>query len=354
MTKQPVLEPLPYPIYFVRNDPELCEALAPVTEMPLFEDFYRPEWGGSSSWIVQTYLQLKCRGLDVRLVAQFVPGAICVVSREELMKRRLLQGLPFRSYVVVCQQDRPRPFICDHRIVQNRLNILDSRDHYMPHWTQPDLRSRHPVRGSRVENVVFKGRWYYLPEPYKNSNFVERLKSLGFTFITTADYEVNLQDWSDYSEADVLLALRQRSDLYLESKPPTKLMNAWMAGCPALLGPEPAYQELRKSELDYLEVDSPEDVIHALQRLRSNPALYQAMVENGRLRAEEFTADQTALRWRNLLAADIAAGYEQWQNQSFAWKLAARPGRFTYQMLLQEQERRRFNRLTGRNTSGMH
>uniref|UniRef100_A0A832M306 Glycosyltransferase family 1 protein n=1 Tax=Oscillatoriales cyanobacterium SpSt-402 TaxID=2282168 RepID=A0A832M306_9CYAN len=349
MRSNSALAPLPYPVYFVRNDPALCEALADVSTMPPFEQFYRPESGGSSSWIVQTYLQLKCRGLDVHLVSHFVPGAICVVSREELMKRQLLKRcLPFNCYLVVCQQDRPRPSICEHRIVQNRVNVLSENDHFMPHWCQPDLKARSPERGDRVETIAFKGRWYYLPEPYKGEHFIAQLNALGYQFSTDADHRVNLSDWTDYSETDVLLAVRDRSSLYLESKPPTKLINAWLAGCPALLGPEPAYQELRQSELDYIEVCSPEEVLHALHRLRSEPGLYQAMVENGWQRAKDFTPNAIALLWRNLLAGTISTRYERWLHQSLVRRVLGRPLQFGYRLVEQEQERRRFNVLTGR------
>ncbi|MDX2244401.1 MAG: hypothetical protein NW224_27315 [Leptolyngbyaceae cyanobacterium bins.302] len=343
-----MLAPLPHPVYFVRNDPALCERFANVSQMPPFEEFYRAEWGGSSSWIVQTYLQLKGRGLDVHLVPHYVPDTICVVSREELMKRRLFKSLPFKSYLVVCQQDRPRPFICEHRIVQNQLNVLTSRDHYLPHWSQPDLKVRDPARGDRVQNLVFKGRWYYLPEEYKSSEFVNQLDAIGIQFTTDADYNVDLQSWTDYSNADALLAVRQRSDLYLESKPPTKLINAWMAGCPALLGSEPAYQELRRSELDYIEVNSPQDAIQALQQLKNNPNLYRAMIENGWQRAKSFNPDAIALLWRDLLSEPVAIGYEQWRQQLIPWKVLGRPLQFSLRLIQQEQERRHFNQVTGR------
>ena len=348
MNTYPTLAPLPHPVYFVRNDSALCEQFQTVTEMPAFADYYRPEWGGSSSWIVQTYLQLKLRGLDVHLVDRYVRDRICVVSREELMQRSLWQGLPFNSYLVVCQQDRPRPEICAHRIVQNSLNILAPTDHLMQYWVQPELRSRHPERGTQVNTLAFKGRWYYLPEAFKNSEFVSQLTSLGFTFSTLPDYQVSLSDWSEFSETDVVLAIRYSSREYLESKPASKLINAWFAGCPALLGAEPAYQALRKSDLDYIEVHTPEDVIAALQKLRDNPGLYQAMVENGWMRSQEFTPDQLSFNWRNLLANDVSTGYAEWLGRSPIWKLTGRPLQFGYRMIQQETERRRFNTVTGR------
>lgn len=343
-----MFSPLPYPVYFVRNDPELCATLSNLDKMPPFEEFYRAEWGGSSSWIVQTYLQLKGRGLDVRLVSHFVPGAICVVSREELMKRQLLKCLPFQSYLIVCQQDRPRPYICQHRIVQNQLNVLTDRDHFLPHWSQPDLQVRDPARSDRIENLVFKGRWYYLPNEYKTPEFAAQLHAIGIHFKTTPDYQVDLQEWTDYQTADVLLAVRQKADLYLESKPPTKLINAWMAGCPALLGPEPAYQALRQSELDYIEVNSPEQVIQALQRLQANPQLYRAMIEHGWQRSQAFTSEQIASQWYQVLSGPVAHGYEQWQQCSTMWRWFAHPTQFGYQLVRQERERRSFNHITGR------
>lgn len=348
MNTYSTLAPLPYPVYFVRNDPALCEQLQTVTEMPPFADYYRPEWGGSSSWIVQTYLQLTLRGLDVHLVDCYIPDRICVVSREELMQRSLWQGLPLNSYLVVCQQDRPRPEICAHRIVQNSLNILTPTDHLMQYWVQPELRSRHLDRGTQVSTLAFKGRWYYLPEAFKNSEFVSQLTSLGFTFSTLPDYEVSLADWSEFSDTDVVLAIRYSNREYLESKPASKLINAWFAGCPALLGSESAYQALRKSKLDYIEVHNPEDVIAALQNLRDNPNLYQAMVENGWKRSQEFTPDQLSLNWRNLLGGSVSTGYAEWLGRSPIWKLAGRPLQFGYRMIQQEIERRRFNTVTGR------
>jgi len=342
------LESLPYPVYFVRNDPELCESLAAVTQMPPFEQFYRPELGGTSSWIVQTYLQLKCRGLDVHLVPHYVPGAICVVSREELMKSTLLKTLPFRSYVVVCQQDRPRPAICEQRIVQNRLNIHTKLDHYLPHWVQPELKPRNLDRQTKIQTLVFKGRWYYMPADYKTPGFIKALENLGVSYTVTPDYAVNLNDWSDYSEADLLLAVRHRSNLYLESKPPTKLINAWLAGCPALLGPEPAYQNLRQSELDYIEINSPDDVLAALHQLQADPDLYWAMIENGWERSQAFLPSRTATLWRDLLAGPIATGYEHWRHQPWLWQTLGRPAHFALRLIKQELERRHFNKLTGR------
>jgi hypothetical protein len=90
-------------------------------------------------------------------------------------------------------------------------------------------------------------------------------------------------------------------------KPGTKLYNAWLAGVPAVLGPEPAFRELRRHELDYLEVTSVEEALAAIDRLRSDPALYRAMVDHGRERARDFSVEAILDRWTDLLWERVPA-----------------------------------------------
>src|SRR5436309_1927650 len=84
---------------------------------------------------------------------------------------------------------------------------------------------------------------------------------------------------------DAVLVLAVRPEGRSTNKPASKLVNAWLAGVPALLGPEIAYRELRRSELDYCEVSSLAEAQAAVDRLLGDPGLYNAMVENGRARA---------------------------------------------------------------------
>jgi len=84
-------------------------------------------------------------------------------------------------------------------------------------------------------------------------------------------------------------------------KPASKLYNAWRAGVPALLGPEPAFRELRCDPLDYFEVRSVPDVLTAIDRLRADPTLYRRMVDHGRARAVEFSPEAVLAQWADLL-----------------------------------------------------
>ena len=102
-----------------------------------------------------------------------------------------------------------------------------------------------------------------------------------------------------------MLAVRpEASDLYIH-KPASKLINAWLAGVPALLGPEYAFRELRRSSLDYFEVSSLEDAIAAVKALSTDPQLYRAMVANGLERAKDFETDRIVELWVRALFEEI-------------------------------------------------
>lgn len=341
---QSQLPPLPHPVYFVLREgvwDDLITENLPTDQLPPpIEDVYQRFRNAADAWGAQTYIQLKRRGLNVFLVPDFVPNQICVVTYDHLA----LRALPYSSYVVCCKHDRGRPEICEQRIVQNQLDILNAAtDHLMPVWPQPCLKPRDPARQSRVENLVFKGRMIYLATPFRSTEFIADLEALGIQLQVSPDnLEAAYQFWTDYSTADVVIAVRNCTDYDLSIKPPSKLVNAWLAGTPAILGPEPAFQALRQSELDYFEVRQPEEAIAALRRLQDEPGLYQAMVENGRRRAQDFTADRLAERWRDLLAGPIAAGYEQWMQQSLLEQQIGRPLQFGVRCVQHKLERRKF------------
>ena len=113
--------------------------------------------------------------------------------------------------------------------------------------------------------------------------------------------------WNDYSTTDVIVALRPPELWAARSKPAAKLQNAWAAGTPAVLSPERAYEELRRSKLDYLEARSGAEVADAVRMLRSNPSLYRAMVLNGEERAREYHPDRLVTRWIDALWEEVPA-----------------------------------------------
>jgi hypothetical protein len=111
---------------------------------------------------------------------------------------------------------------------------------------------------------------------------------------------------------DVIIGVRNFGTKPFFHKPFTKLINAWRAGVPAILSPDSAYQLLRKSELDYIEVKSQAELVEALKRLKQDKHLIEAMVTNGLLRAKELDNSDIAMKWRNLLDEVAPQALRQW------------------------------------------
>jgi Glycosyl transferases group 1 len=334
------LKPFPYPIYFVNINSRKWQDLLTHSELPDdLESVYQRCVLGDDIWSTQLYVHLKQKGLNVHLVDRLIPGKICVVPYHFLM----IKHLPFRSYVVAVQTDCARPEICEQRVSLNELCVWTKNDRWTPHLPNPLLQPRDRSRGATLENLDFKGGLCNIAKPFLDPHFDQQLRALGIRFKFTEDNpQLPVGEWGDYRQTDVVIAVRNATFPDLRVKPAVKLINAWMAGCPAILGPEPGYQSLRRSDLDFIEVRSPNEAIAALKRLKNDPALYSAMVENGLERAQQFTTEQQVIYWHGLLSSWITPGYEQWRRQSALQKIVGRPLQFIGRALEHKRQIKRY------------
>ena len=325
------LPPLKYPVYFVSKELHRFRDLIERGEIlsNSIEAFKRCI-SGADIWSVQSYILLKQRGLDVYLVDHYVPSQICVVPHNYLM----IRDMPYNSFVVACRTDSPRPAICEMQSVMNKLAVLGPNDHFLPHWPQPIMIPRDKTRGARVENLDFKGHPRNLIKPFKTQEFLHSLHGIGVQFLFERELnqppEPHNQylSWADYSQSDVILAVRNLTEYDFGLKPAVKLVNAWLAGVPALLGPEPAYQDLRKSELDYIEVTTADEVLRELQRLQRNPDLYQAMIKNGQERFKECSTEVVAQAWWEFFNKLVNPSFEHWRTRGPLKRVLGRPLKF--------------------------
>ena len=81
---------------------------------------------------------------------------------------------------------------------------------------------------------------------------------------------------------------------------------------PAVLGRESAYRSERQSALDYIEVASPEEAVAAVEMLQGDRNLRRAMIENGRIRAQETGNAQIVGQWRHFLTKVAVPAYYRW------------------------------------------
>ncbi|HEX5761483.1 MAG TPA: glycosyltransferase, partial [Thermoanaerobaculia bacterium] len=268
---------------------------------------------GERIWVLQAYLRLARAGFPVRLAA--VPPAVGLVVFHAKHERALLAAGGGRGGAVLVgiRADNRQPLAADFEILQNGRFADGRRRFALPHWPQPGLVPRDPARGARLVRAAYKGFDANLHLDLRGAGWRDFLAARGVEWVVdsaafagAATDELPL-DWPDYRTLDLVVAVRPPERSLWRSKPASKLVNAWLAGVPALLGPEVAYRELRRSPLDYLEVASRAEAEAAVDRLRADPALYRAMVANGRERGAERTAEAVLPLWAELLLEELPA-----------------------------------------------
>jgi len=261
-------------------------------------------------WILQTFVQLRAAGAPVQLVERPPDSGLVVTHADDF--GRLLAEAPFPGHllIVVARSDRPPQPLADFSIVQNPADA-DDYQFFIPSWLQPGLVPRRADRGSTVETVAYIGSINELDPELAAPAWVETLRARGLRWESRtivfggSDQRYQQHRWNDYATTDVVVALRPADAWNARSKPAAKLQNAWVAGVPAILSPESQYRHIRRSPLDYIEARSAADVLSALDRLRADSDLYNAMVRNGLERGREFHTDCMVRRWREVLWGEI-------------------------------------------------
>jgi hypothetical protein len=257
-------------------------------------------------WIVQAYARLRRRGHAVTLGNEVPARGFVIYHKEEhkLVLARTPRG--GKPVLVTVRADFRSADSADFEIVQNGYFADGCRQFFIPLWPQPGLIARNPARGDRVERIAFKGNLDNVLSDLRSDEFKQRLASEGMVYELDAANTFDIrepmqQHWHDYSEVDVVLALRPSGSRDHTHKPATKLYNAWIAGTPAILNSDYAYRELRQGPLDYLEASNAEQAFAALCRLKREPELFRAMVENGRRRGAAFSPAALVQQWEHLL-----------------------------------------------------
>jgi hypothetical protein len=265
----------------------------------------------SNEWTLQTYLWLRKKGYAVDLSEDVPKAGIVVVGPGTGMARKFIGRYKTArrevAVVTICA-DSARSFISDVDVMQNGYYADEKRTFFIPFWPQPGLLPRHAARGHTLEHVVYKGAAGNLHPDFSSPAWRQFLQGRGLTWVvedTPAGTAACSTGWHDYTHVDVILAARPQFGKPYYNKPASKLINAWHAGVPALLGPEFPFRELRRSERDYIEIASVEDAMVGIQRLIDHPEWYLQMVENGKRRARAFTHDRITELWADVLFEQV-------------------------------------------------
>jgi hypothetical protein len=261
--------------------------------------------------VLRTYCHLVERGLPVTISVRAPRSGVVVVHADNLplLLSKLHGGK--RPIIVSARGDRPAQYHADFEVVQNPDAAIPQRCFFIPVWPQPGLVPRDSSRGAKISQIAFKGFRRELNEDFRSPDWADFLRQRDIAWALDEAVPNKRQTdftglaWHDFSQTDLILAVRREIGDAQLRKPPTKLVNAWAAGVPAILGPESAYRAARKSPLDYVEVSSLAEACRAVDELRADPGRYLAMVENGRNRAREFSAGRVGRDWETLLFSTV-------------------------------------------------
>lgn len=279
------------------------------------------EWhsvGGSSEGAVySTMVGLRDYGLDIRFVSEWPSEGVVIAHSRNLPKRRPSN---WEQYYIICWQiDHPRCDYANMHIVSNKSMLKDAGISFYDKLLYPGPRfilhflpelsliPRDINRGLQFSNIAYLGEPKNLMPDFRTARWQERVNALGLNF-----YIIDQPRFmGDYRSFDCVLAVRP-TEQQIHQKPPSKLWNAWRAGVPAILGPEPGFQDYRKSELDYIEVNNAEEALQALVRLRDDPELRCAMIENGFKRMSECSVDAIINQWKDFIEGPLQKIVNDW------------------------------------------
>ncbi|MCG6873441.1 MAG: hypothetical protein LJE84_14260, partial [Gammaproteobacteria bacterium] len=189
---------------------------------------------GQMAWTLHTFICLRERGLACRLTRE-IPERGIIIAHRDAFPAALR---PSRRQLFVCLKAdrRQHPFAQVHVVANSsdmsgrNLSFADrllfpGQRHFLPHWQQPGLRPRSPARGDRFENTAFVGHPWNLAPELRDAAWKERLRALGLNWRM-----VPPEEWNDFNDIDVIVAIRSFSKTDFFWKPAQKLYNAWAAG----------------------------------------------------------------------------------------------------------------------------
>ncbi|MFY9510538.1 MAG: glycosyltransferase [Rubrivivax sp.] len=263
---------------------------------------------GPACWIVQTFLHLHSRGYACRLTQDRPSNGVVITHYDDMPAAREERGSAYWVCVLADRQN-VHPFANFH-VLQNPYQTLRTRQPaaHVLHWKQPGIVPRSLSRGELFTNVRFFGERISLAAEFSEPDFEQWCDREGFVFQV-----VPRDRWHDYGDCDAVVGVRNLPSDWVHDKPPSKLVNAWNAGVPAILGRESSFRGLGKPGESYLEASTMEDVKRHLLTLRDDPQRRQAIVHAGSTCTGSASDEAVAQMWINCIDQQIKPRAERWQ-----------------------------------------
>ena len=279
------------------------------------------EGGKSASvqaWVFQTWAELG-NSVDTALVTE-LPSSGAIITLSNLLPKGF-RASSDQFVAAVVADFLPHPGA--------QLQIVQNAEHaqrlpgsvFMPHWPQPNLIARDPSRGDRFEKAAFFGDSSNLLPELADPRFAARLQNEAGIRLEIRGAE----QWHDYSDVDLVLAIRDFSRARHLHKPATKLYNAWLACVPLIGGGDSAYAAEARAGSDYLSAHSAEECIRLVKQLRDHPTLRHSIVKSGQKNRRHDLATPSGscgwifVRWNYQGGFSSGGGRIAWERACSGW-----------------------------------
>lgn len=270
--------------------------------------------------IMPTYVHLKNSGFPCTLVKELPNSGIVIAHRDCLEPGGYLRPHP-DIFLIALQSNRYPNAYANLHLVQSSCHQKQIHNSYvLPPWPTPEIKPRLDHLGDRFEHIAYIGHLDDLAIGLKHHSFCQQLQALDLTWQTLIHFEAR----ADYRNIDAIVALNHLTEVPYPTgfQNARKLYDAWIAGVPIILGNDCVYQEHCQSQLDYMTVDvalkrtsdnPSEPVIAALSQLKNQATLRQAMVTQGKKRAQEIELTPLVKQWSIFFETVAMPAYYQWK-----------------------------------------
>jgi len=292
-----------------------------------YADF--PRWGEVAAWdpdedpwrfgntteshaILELFVRLRQRGhlvtLGPKVPARSTGVAVLLGRLQESPGRvPVFAGRSIRHPVLIIRSGESRrpafPLLLARLQVVPVVKRRSRRKRVMYPLPQRALIPRRPERRGRITVAAYKGYRSGVPEILGRVETSEAARRNGLEIRLDVPSEFTASDhrWEDFEDVDLVLCMRKdlRGDAN-ETKPPTKLINAWAAGAIPVIDPQQSYLDIARPGIDAIVVRSDAELLSALH-ISQNPEVVRTLevgVEEARMK---FTTDRIVDQWERLL-----------------------------------------------------
>ena len=278
---------------------------------------------GLENWIFQTYYIFRKIGLKDVFLTDIIPKEGVVIFHSGYFEKNLKPSVS--QFFICVSADYGRHRYAHIHIFQNiqqtqfqykngRLFLdklfIYTRNIFIPHWTQPQIINRQ-AKSKSLRKIGYFGLTQNLD--------VEIIDFLT-EFSSKNDLEFEIVDdylkWNDYTNFDLIIAIRSLKKGEYFNKPFSKLINAIIAGVPVISGDESSARFFKKKYFPFLSiVNSINELENEIFYIKDNYVDTLLTVEKYSTKLKESFPKEVIDSWSKCFETSISL-FQKWRNST--------------------------------------